>query len=189
MSTMLHAGGRRSWRGWAVCAIVAPLAIAAGVAQSAAQGAAPRPAPPPPAPSKAPPAAAPGVEGLWIDHTGRGAVAIERCADRLCGRIVWLKDPNGKDGRPLTDQRNPDRAKRAQTICGLQIIGDLKGFAGGVWDEGWIYDPEEGERYSVEIRLKGPDTLQVTGYLGVKLLGETYVWKRAAPTAAPRCSA
>lgn len=134
------------------------------------------------------PAAAPSIEGLWIDHTGRGAVVVERCKDRMCGRIVWLQEPNGKDGRPLTDGLNPDRAKRGQPICGLQIIGGLKSLPGGVWDEGWIYDPEKGERFDVELRLKGPDTLQVTGYLGIKLLSETYLWKRAAPTA-PRCAA
>lgn len=132
--------------------------------------------------------AAPSIEGMWIDHTGRGAIVVERCKDRMCGRIVWLQDPNGKDGRPLTDELNPDRAKRGQTICGLQIIGGLKGFPGGVWDEGWIYDPEKGERFDVELRLKGADTLQVTGYMGVKWLSETFVWKRAAP-AAPRCPA
>lgn len=161
----------------------AALAVAVMVATGAGNGAAQQAKPAP-----VPPSAVPSVEGTWIDHTGRGAIAIERCKDRLCGRIVWLQDPNGKDGRPLTDGLNPDRARRGQPICGLQVIGDLRGFPGGVWDEGWIYDPEKGESFSLELRLKSADTLQVTGYLGVKWLSETYLWKRAAPTA-PRCAA
>ena len=30
--------------------------------------------------------------GVWIDHTGRGAVEITNCGGALCGRVVWLKD-------------------------------------------------------------------------------------------------
>src|SRR4029077_14920970 len=45
----------------------------------------------PPAPTTEKPAAASGPTGVWIDHTGRGAVEIFECAGGLCGRIVWLK--------------------------------------------------------------------------------------------------
>jgi ABC-type multidrug transport system ATPase subunit len=30
--------------------------------------------------------------GVWIDHTGRGAVEITDCNGKLCGRLVWFKD-------------------------------------------------------------------------------------------------
>ncbi|HRD74340.1 MAG TPA: DUF2147 domain-containing protein [Hyphomicrobiaceae bacterium] len=129
----------------------------------------------PPAPSAVAP---PSELGLWIDHTGRGAVTIAPCGDKLCGHIAWLKDPNDEKGQPLRDLNNPVKGKRGQTICGLQILGDLKK-SGRVWDYGWIYDPEKGEKYDLEIRLKSADTLQVTGYLGVKFLSETFLWKRA----------
>ena len=53
---------------------------------------------------------------------------------------------------------------------------------------GWIYNPEDEERFSAALKLKSANTLQVTGYLGIKLLGETYTWKRAtAPL--DRCAA
>jgi uncharacterized protein (DUF2147 family) len=113
------------------------------------------------------------VTGLWIDHTGRGAVDIGPCGDRLCGRIAWVKKPF-------------ERSKRGETLCGLQVLGDLQRQPNNAWDAGWIYDPEEGERYSVEIKLRNAGTLQVTGYLGVKWLSETYLWKRA-PAALERC--
>ena len=53
---------------------------------------------------------------------------------------------------------------------------------------GWIYDPKDGKAYDVEIRLQAPDRLQVKGYLGIKMLSETFVWQRA-PTDLPRCPA
>jgi uncharacterized protein (DUF2147 family) len=134
----------------------------------------------------APPAAPPNYSGLWYDDTGQGAVEIAPCGDRLCGRIVWLKTPVDATGQPLVDDLNPDPARRRQPICGLPVIGDLKRQRNGGWDEGWIYDPKEGKAYDVELRLRSADTLQVTGYLGIKLLSETLIWKRA-PDSLKRC--
>ena len=118
--------------------------------------------------------------GIWLDHTGRGAVELSVCGEnnRLCGRIVWLQDPNRRDGQPFMDGNNPRRALRGQPICGLQIIGNLKHIGRGVWDNGWIYDPEKGERYDVELRRKG-DRLRVLGYAGLKFLSETMFWTKA----------
>ena len=98
--------------------------------------------------------------GVWIDHTGRGAVEIADCNGRMCGKLVWLKD--NKNGQ----------------VCGKQIIGDAKPVASGKWDGGWIYDPEEDEKYSVELTPMG-DQLKVVGYMGSKIFSETMIWKRA----------
>jgi uncharacterized protein (DUF2147 family) len=141
-----------------------------------------------PAPGAAQAAVPPvDVAGVWIDHSGKGAVEIAPCGQTLCGRIFWIKDPVDKaTGKPLTDALNPDQAKRSSPICGLQIIGELKRQQSGAWDGGWIYNPEDGGRFKVEVRLRNRDLLQVTGYLGVKFLGETFVWKRA-PSNIARC--
>jgi hypothetical protein len=104
--------------------------------------------------------AASGPFGVWIDHTGRGAVEITECAGGLCGRIVWLKDAGHK------------------SVCGTQVIGNAKPTAGGAWDGGWIYDPDKGARYSVELKPIGTDRLRVMGYMGSKLFSETFTWKR-----------
>jgi uncharacterized protein (DUF2147 family) len=106
------------------------------------------------------------VAGVWIDHTGQGAVEIAPCGNRMCGRVVWLKNPE-------------HRSKSGKLICGAQILGDLRQEARAVWDSGWIYNPEDEERFSAALELANADTLMVTGYLGIKLLGETFTWKRA----------
>ena len=148
---------------------------------------------PPPLGAQARPAAAPPELGIWFDDTGKGAVEIAPCdkaggtAGQLCGRIVWLREPNGENGKPLTDGYNPDPDMRARPICGLQVLGNLSPQPDGAWDAGWVYDPKVGKAYDVEVRLEGRDQLTVTGYKGIKLLGKTFVWKRAPPTL-PKCA-
>ena len=117
--------------------------------------------------------------GVWFDDTGEGAIELQPCGSSLCGRIVWLKSPTDKAGKPLVDGYNPEATARSRPICGLPVIGGVKPQRDGGWDEGWIYDPKEGKSYDVELKLKSPSQLQVTGYLGVKLLSETMVWTRA----------
>lgn len=105
-------------------------------------------------------AASAGVTGVWIDHTGRGAVKITQCGGKLCGRIVWVKTAGHG------------------SVCGKKVIGNVKKVAGGKWDGGWIYDPDRGSRYSVEITPMG-SRLKVMGYAGTKMLSETMIWRRA----------
>jgi uncharacterized protein (DUF2147 family) len=111
-----------------------------------------------------------GATGLWYDHTGRGAVEVTDCNGKLCGRLVWVKDPNHNEG------------------CGFQIFGDVKPVSNGKWDGGWIIDPEKdpNTKYDVEITLQG-DKLKVMGYAGMKFLSQTMMWTRA-PADLKRCS-
>jgi uncharacterized protein (DUF2147 family) len=107
--------------------------------------------------------------GIWIDHTGRGAVEITDCGGKLCGHVAWVKDAKDADG------------------CGAQIIGDVRPVSGNTWDNGWIYDPDRGEKFDVEIKTISADKLRVTGYAGIKWLSETMTWKRA-PADLQKCA-
>ena len=110
------------------------------------------------------------VTGLWMNDDGEGAVEIEPCGDKRCGRIVWLKEP--------LDENNPDLAARKRPLCGAQILVGLMRQDDGSWDGGSIYDPEEGKNYNVMMKPSGDNRLEVTGYMGLKLLGKTVTWTR-----------
>jgi len=110
------------------------------------------------------------AKGVWIDHTGRGAVEIIDCNGRLCGSVVWLRD------------------EKNSKACGVQILGNVPPIKPGIWDGGWIYDPEENAKYSVEISFASESKLKIYGYAGMKLFGETMYWTRA-PAGLPRCKA
>lgn len=107
--------------------------------------------------------------GVWIDHTGRGAVEITDCDGKLCGHVAWVQDAKDAEG------------------CGAQIIGNVKKVGASTWDNGWIYDPDRDEKFDVEIKPIGDDALRVTGYAGIKWLSETMTWKRA-PADLQKCS-
>jgi uncharacterized protein (DUF2147 family) len=145
-----------------------------------------------PAPAQAAPAPPPNpFAGFWLDHTGDGVVELAACgadqADRLCGRIIWLRAPLDQNGRPFVDGLNEDAAQRNRPICGLPVLGNLTAKPNGTYDDGWIYDPRQGKAFNVELSLLGPDRIQVMGYKGVKLLNRKYVWTKL-DTPPPRCT-
>jgi uncharacterized protein (DUF2147 family) len=107
--------------------------------------------------------------GVWIDHTGRGAVEITDCNGKLCGHVAWVDDAKNSDQ------------------CGKQIIGNVKSVGKNKWDNGWIFDPDRGSKYDVELTALKDDKLKVMGYAGTKWLSETYTWKRA-PADLKKCN-
>jgi uncharacterized protein (DUF2147 family) len=99
--------------------------------------------------------------GVWMNDTGRGAVEIKQCGAKLCGTVAWVKSAKDADG------------------CGKAIIGEVANVGGGVWDNGWVYDPERGRKFDVELKPLSNGTLQVTGYMGSKFFSKTMIWTRA----------
>jgi len=107
--------------------------------------------------------------GVWIDQTGRGAVEIKPCGKKLCGHVVWAR--SRKDNKKG---------------CGKKIIGNLKKVGSKTWDRGWIYSPERGRKFDLEIRTLSHNKLRILGYMGNKLFSKTMYWKRA-PASLERC--
>jgi len=102
--------------------------------------------------------------GIWLDQNGKGAVEISPCAGGagFCGYVVNVKDP-----------KNESR-------CGLQILGNVTSDGGG-----WIYSPDRGKKYSVELTRLSDDKLRVVGNAG-HFFTKTFTWNRA-PDDLARC--
>jgi len=63
-------------------------------------------------------------------------------------------------------------------LRGFRILKDFQYQGEGIWEEGTIYDPENGSSYSCVITMKDENTLDIRGYVGVKTFGRTDTWRR-----------
>ncbi|HXZ02997.1 MAG TPA: DUF2147 domain-containing protein [Stellaceae bacterium] len=118
----------------------------------------------------------PSPLGRWLSETKRGVIEIYPCADRLCGKLVWLIEPVRR-GAPALDDNNPDPALRQRPLCGLTMLGDFRLLEPQRWGDGWIYDPDSGKTYHATLAVEG-ETLRLRGYVGIPLFGETQRWTR-----------
>ena len=117
--------------------------------------------------------------GVWQPSSGKAKVKIEKIGTKYYGKIVWLKEPNDPNTqKPKVDKNNPDESMRNVPLKGYRMLKDFFYWGKDQWNEGTIYDPENGSTYSCEINMKDKSTLEIRGYIGVKALGRTDVWKR-----------
>lgn len=122
--------------------------------------------------------AASPVQGDWLTQSASGKVRVAPCGDKLCGTIVWLKNPLDKaTGQVQRDANNPDPSLRARPVVGLQLIKNFKAAKDGRWTGGTIYDPESGKTYASKIGLNLDGTLKVEGCIAIICQAQT--WKRA----------
>jgi uncharacterized protein (DUF2147 family) len=112
------------------------------------------------------------IVGEWLTAAKDGKVQIYKSGNKFFGKISWGNRPNGKD------TNNPDPKLRDQNLIGLVILKDFAFNGKDKWEDGTIYDPNNGKTYSCVIRLKDESTLEVRGYIGISLLGRTEVWTR-----------
>ena len=114
--------------------------------------------------------------GVWAEGDGGAHIEIAPCGDKLCGRIVWLKQPVDENGRPLMDKNNPNPTLRTRPILGLLIMGGLQPNDGNTFLQGQVYNSENGKVYDVYLTPEG-QTMEVEGCL-MKYLCLSQTWTR-----------
>jgi len=105
--------------------------------------------------------------GLWLTESGDGVIEVAQCGNALCGRIVGI-------GRAAGEPIPTDVQGRSQ--CGLTIF-EVEAPSHGVWT-GSVTDPRNGSAYGAQLWLDHSDRLNIRGYLGIPLLGQTQTWTR-----------
>lgn len=117
--------------------------------------------------------------GVWEPSSGKARVKVEKIGSKYYGKIVWLREPiDPQTGQPKVDKNNPDESMRTVPLKGYRMLKDFVYSGNDEWSEGTIYDPESGSTYSCVIKLKDDNTLDIRGFVGVRALGRTDVWKR-----------
>ncbi len=121
------------------------------------------------------------IVGVWLTAGKEPAkIQIFKSGEKYFGKITWLTYPE-ENGKPRIDNNNPDRTKRNNQIIGLVILNGFQFDGKEEWEDGRIYDPENGKTYSCYLSLKDRITLNVRGYVGISLFGRTETWTRVSP--------
>jgi uncharacterized protein (DUF2147 family) len=117
--------------------------------------------------------------GVWEPSNGKARVKIEKIGNKYYGKIVWLKEPNDPaTNQPKVDSKNPDASMRTVPLKGYRMLKDFTYSGNSQWENGTIYDPENGSTYKCIIKMTDANTLDIRGYIGIEALGRTDVWKR-----------
>jgi len=113
------------------------------------------------------------VLGNWLVQSRDGIIQISLAPDGTYqGRIV-----GGIDLSRL-DSKNPDPAKRQDTLKGTVIMTGLKYAGDSHWNGGVIYDPSSGKHYKCDLQLVNDDALRVRGFRGIAVFGGSQIWSR-----------
>lgn len=118
--------------------------------------------------------------GIWTTPDRKTRIDLRKCGKSLCGKVAWIQHSLKKDGTKPRDVKNPDSGLRSRKIVGMKLTG---GFTRsktqkGLWEKGWIYDPQSGKTYSCTITMESPGRLELHGYLGLSVFGASQVWTR-----------
>ena len=124
------------------------------------------------------PAAAenPAPVGVWLHPDKRIEIEIATCGERLCAKIIWLKRPNGDDGHPLADVKNKAPALRKRPLVGLNVLQGLRAVGENDWEDGEIYNPDDGVNYRTRMSIESNGNLRIRAFVLLPMLGHTLIW-------------
>ncbi|MBD2768144.1 DUF2147 domain-containing protein [Hymenobacter sp. BT664] len=123
------------------------------------------------APTTAPPSPA-AILGRWQTADKMGIIQIYQQQNQFFGKIAGPAEPSRRD------EHNPNPKLRGRELLGTVILQNFRFDGARTWDNGTIYDPNNGKTYSCTLKLRDANTLEVRGYVGISLLGRTEVWTR-----------
>ena len=128
------------------------------------------------------------VMGTWLSESGVAQIKIGPCPDAasgpICGFVVNLINPRGPDGAAVapeaaTDYRNENPALRTRKVTGMPLIWGFKQAAQpNTFEDGKIYNGEDGKTYSANISLQPDGKLRLRGFVGTPMFGKTQLWTR-----------
>ncbi len=124
------------------------------------------------------------VTGIWLTETGEGHVQIYKQGVNYSGKIIWLKEPiDPGTGKPVTDKKNTDKVLQARPLLGLISLRNFKYAGNRLWENGRMYNHEDGKDYSCKIIMKDANTLSVKIYNGISQAVKVQTWFRVQEVA------
>lgn len=120
------------------------------------------------------------IIGNWESIDGEVVLKFQifKKENKYFGKLLWASNMFETDGKtPKKDFNNPNKALQSRSRQGIINITNLK-FNHGEYEGGKLYNPSDGDTYSLNAKLKNENELHFRGYLGISLLGKTMKFKR-----------
>jgi len=121
------------------------------------------------------------VEKVWFNAEKTSKIQIYKAVDgNFYGRIIWIKEPNDKNGKPKTDARNKEEKLRTQPIMGMIILKKFKkASSSNEYEDGTVYDTTSGKTYCGTLSVSGKE-LKLRGFIcGINFVGKSSTWTLA----------
>lgn len=112
------------------------------------------------------------ILGIWTNPAKDAKFEIYNEDNVYFGKIIWGSREETRD------VENPDPNLRDRDLIGLVILKDFVFDGEESWEDGTIYDPNNGKTYSCVLTLKSANKLNVRGYVGISLFGRTEIWTK-----------
>ncbi len=120
------------------------------------------------------------IIGIWesVDSEVGLKFEIFKSGDRYSGKLLWASTMYEADGKtPKKDFNNPNKSLRVRSRKDMVNIINLK-YDDGEYSEGKLYNPDGGDTYSLNAKLKSINEIEFRGYIGFSLLGKTMKFRR-----------
>ncbi|HER26473.1 MAG TPA: DUF2147 domain-containing protein [Rhodospirillales bacterium] len=115
------------------------------------------------------------AKGVWLTESKKAHVQIYDCGSKLCGKIIWLREPNDENGKPKVDVENAKESKRSLPLMGSNMISGMVRASSKLWNDGEIYNAEDGKTYSSKMEMTDDKTLEVSGCILFFCKAQTWV--------------
>lgn len=112
------------------------------------------------------------ILGVCTNSEKDAKFEIYKKGNQFFGKII------SGNGSGAKDSKNPNPKLRNKDLTGLTILNNFVYDQKKTWEDGTIYDPNNGKTYSCILKLTSGDKLSVRGYVGVSLFGRTETWTR-----------
>lgn len=120
------------------------------------------------------------IIGQWesVDGDVKLKFDIFKQDGKYFGKLLWASNMFEADGKtPKKDFNNPDDKLKKRSRKDIVNVINLQ-YKNGEYTGGKLYNPTDGDTYSLNAKLKSADELHFRGYLGISLLGKTMKFKR-----------
>lgn len=108
---------------------------------------------------------------FWTPEKDGKMEIFKKQDGKFYGRFTWVKDDT-------KDIHNPNPALRDKMVSEVEFLYGFKYNGKDAWEEGKIYDPNDGKTYSCTIKVDPKNNLLVRGYIGISLFGRTETFER-----------